>query len=135
MKSTDGRYNLPRFNMPLELGIFVAAKRFGIDAQKLKRCIVLDRRRYRYQRYISDIAGQDIHSHERKLTVLIQEIATWLRNQSRDSKVPGGKKMTAELNSFRKKIPKICSRRQLEPDELTFGDYAEMVVEYLAAVA
>jgi hypothetical protein len=123
---------LPRFNMPLELGIFIAAKRFGSGVQKLKRCIVLDKRRYRYQKFISDIAGQDIHSHERKLTILIETLATWLRTQSRDPKVPGGRIIATEFNSFRKRLPRICEARGLHPGELTFGDYVELVAQYSA---
>lgn len=33
----DGATGLPRFNMPLELGFFLAAKRFGAGKQKRKR--------------------------------------------------------------------------------------------------
>src|SRR5260370_42202316 len=54
---------LPRFNMPLELGMFLAAKRFGTGKQRRKVCLVLDTMPYRYQQLISDIAGQDIHVH------------------------------------------------------------------------
>lgn len=129
----DEGSGLPRFNMPLELGIFIAAKRFGTGGQKLKRCIVLDKRRYRYQKFISDIAGQDIRSHEMKLATLIETLATWLRDQSRDPKVPGGRRIATEFSSFRKRLPKICAARALHPDELTFGDYAELVAEYLRA--
>src|ERR1035437_8873951 len=128
----DSRFELPRFNMPLELGIFIAAKRFGVGTQKAKRCIILNRQQYRYQRYISDIAGQDIHSHQGILKRLIEELATWLRNQGPNTIVPGGQKMAREFNLFRRKIPRICADRDLHPNELTFGDYAEMVVQYLA---
>lgn len=51
---------LPRFNMPLELGLFLGARRFGSRTDKLKACLILDRARYRYQQFCSDIAGQDI---------------------------------------------------------------------------
>ena len=51
---------LPRFNMPLELGLFLGAKRFGSRTDKPKACLILDRARYRYQQFCSDIAGQDI---------------------------------------------------------------------------
>jgi hypothetical protein len=61
----DKETNLPRFNMPLELGIFLGAKRFGDDEQKKKVCLILDREPYRYQGFISDIAGQDIQSHKK----------------------------------------------------------------------
>src|SRR6266581_591465 len=54
---------LPRFNMPLELGMFLAAKRFGAGKQRQKVCLILDSKPYRYQQFISDIAGQDIQVH------------------------------------------------------------------------
>lgn len=60
----DEANRLPRFNMPLELGMFLAAKRFGDRRQKRKVCLVLDREQFRYQKLISDIAGQDIRSHD-----------------------------------------------------------------------
>ena len=45
----DATSGFPRFNMPLELGIFLGAKRFGVDEQKRKKCLVMDREPYRYQ--------------------------------------------------------------------------------------
>lgn len=39
----DGDPPLPRFNMPLELGLFLGAKRYGNRDQKTKRALVLDR--------------------------------------------------------------------------------------------
>jgi hypothetical protein len=127
----DDRYGLPRFNMPLELGLFLGSKRFGSGTDKSKRCIVLDRQRYRYQKFISDISGQDIHSHHGRVRTLIEEVASWLRAQSRQANVPGGRIIADEFDSFRRKVPGICTDRGLHPDELTFGDYADMVVEYV----
>jgi hypothetical protein len=57
----NGDPPLPRFNMPLELGLFLGAKRYG--AQRRKAVLVLDTEQYRYQRFISDLSGQDIHAH------------------------------------------------------------------------
>ena len=48
--------NLPRFNMPLELGMFLGAKRYGAGEHAKKVCLILDREKYRYQKFISDIA-------------------------------------------------------------------------------
>ena len=55
----DGVTNLPRFNMPFELGVYIGAKRFGGAGQRGKKCLIMDTERYRYQRFISDIAGND----------------------------------------------------------------------------
>ncbi|WP_232793168.1 hypothetical protein [Caulobacter hibisci] len=38
----DTVHGLPRFNMPLELGIFLGAKRFGGEGHVGKRCLILD---------------------------------------------------------------------------------------------
>lgn len=103
----DGNPPLPRFNMPLELGLF-GAKSFGRRDQNEKRCIIFDRERYRFQRYISDIAGQDIHSHGDDGKVLIEELAAWLRAQSRDPAVPGGRVIAAEFETFTRELPAIA---------------------------
>ena len=56
-------HGLPRFNMPLELGLFLGARRFGDGPQRRKSCLILDRDKYRYQEFMSDISGQDIAAH------------------------------------------------------------------------
>lgn len=43
--------------MPLELGTFLGAKHFGSEIQKKKTCLILDKEKFRYQKFISDIAG------------------------------------------------------------------------------
>ncbi len=48
----DAHNNLPRFNMPLELGVFLGAKRYGGPDQRRKNCLILDREQYRYQQFI-----------------------------------------------------------------------------------
>ncbi len=47
---------LPRFNMPLELGIYLGCKWFGNKTQRTESCLILDREPYRYQKFISDIS-------------------------------------------------------------------------------
>jgi hypothetical protein len=38
----DAAHDLPRFNMPFELGLFLGARRFGERDQARKSCIVLE---------------------------------------------------------------------------------------------
>jgi hypothetical protein len=58
MTELDRLTGLPRFNMPLELGLFLGAHRFGSKDQRRKVALILDRERYRCQAFISDIAGR-----------------------------------------------------------------------------
>ena len=78
----DEDSGLPRFNMPLELGVFLGAKKFGIDEQKRKNCLILDKEQYRYQQFISDIAGQDIQAHHNNPEEMVTVVRNWLRNAS-----------------------------------------------------
>jgi hypothetical protein len=80
---------LPRFNMPFEFGVFLGCKRYGGPDQRSKTCLVLDREPYRYQRFLSDIAGQDIEAHAGDPRRAVQRVRDWLRNASRRSTVPG----------------------------------------------
>lgn len=129
----DGDPPLPRFNMPLELGIFLGAKRFGSRRHKEKRCIIFDRESHRYQRFMSDIAGQDIHCHLGDAETLIRELAAWLRLHSGVANLPGGNAIANEYEDFQKALPAIAAERGLEIEELTFADYSDIVVRYLTA--
>jgi hypothetical protein len=128
---TAGNPPLPRFNMPLELELFLGARQFGGSSHSRKTCIIFDRQRFRFQKYISDIAGQDIHSHNGRPKTLIVELATWLRRQSGDNKVPGGHAIALEFKKFRDALPAICAGRGLVSPELVFSDYTQIVTEYL----
>lgn len=133
---TDGTPPLPRFNMPLELGLFLGAKRFGGRDQKQKRALILDVEPYRYQRFLSDIAGQDIVAHGGEVGRVIQIVAAWLRDQSGSTTVPGGKRIGEEYDVFRTvMLPTILEERSLSHGELSFLDYTRIVYEHLAAGA
>jgi hypothetical protein len=131
----DARTRLPRFNMPLELGLYLGARRFGAGRQRRKRCIIFDRQPYRYQKFISDIAGQDIHSHGGTSARLIEEIASWLRHETGNPQVPGGKAIAREFRLFQRNVPKICAQMKLDPAELTFQDYRRMAVTWIVSKA
>lgn len=130
----DRKSKLPRFNMPLELGLFLAAKKFGNKEQKKKRCIIFDRQPYRYQKFISDISGQDIHSHDGTIAKLIAEISSWLRFEVLDPNVPGGHAITQEFIAFGKTLPGICRAKKLKPDELTFQDYRKLAEAWIVSM-
>jgi hypothetical protein len=102
----DPGSGLPRFNMPLELGLFLGAQTFGAKIQRRKKALILDRDPFRYQAFISDIAGQDIHAHGGDSLRLIEKIATWLRDEAGDPDVPGGRAIAGEFERFRAELPR-----------------------------
>lgn len=126
----DQKSKLPRFNMPLELGIFLGAKRYGHGIQRSKYCLVLDRSAYRYQKFISDIAGQDIRSHNSGAKQIISNVRDWLRSVSRRA-LPGGAEIHRQYLLFKAAYPALCRDLRLKPSEATFNDYTNIVTEWL----
>jgi hypothetical protein len=126
----DDLNNLPRFNMPLELGMFLGAKRYGNGEQTEKICLILDRENYRYQKFISDIAGQDIQAHDNDPKKAIAVVRNWLRNAQPSSNIPGGEAIGIRYEAFRAKLPVMCQKAGLAEAALTFIDYAWLVSEW-----
>jgi hypothetical protein len=128
----DSASGLPRFNMPFELGLFLGAKRFGRAEQKQKSCLILDVEPYRFQKFLSDISGQDIASHAGDLVTAISRVRDWLSTAiPRSIRVPGGKAMTDRYAIFRRELPAMCESYRLSLDELTFSDYVAEVEDWL----
>ena len=123
--------NLPRFNMPLELGLFLGCRRFGNAIQRRKVSLILDSHQYRYQVFISDIAGQDIHAHGGQPENAIREVRQWLAVASKHTKLPGGNDIVNRYRRFRDGFPILCAEARLEPQEVTFKDLQRMMVSWL----
>ena len=129
----DGKNRLPRFNMPLELGIFLGAKRFGGVAHARKSCLILDRDPYRYQIFCSDIGGQDIRAHHNDVGTAVAAVRNWLRTASGRHAIRGAADMMRRYVQFRVELSPICRIARLDERELTFLDYRTIVDEWIGA--
>lgn len=127
----NSKTGLPRFNMPLELGIFLGAMRFGQRHQKNKKCLILDVEPYRYRQSISDLAGQDIASHHDVPKEAVTCVRDWLSTASRRSNIPSGSLIWDDYVDFQAKLPGFYQDLKLDERELTFLDYANLVAEWL----
>lgn len=127
----DSTNNLPRFNMPLELGVFLGAKKYGDKRQKNKNCLILDIEDYRFQKYISDIAGHDIRGHKNDPKKVITIIRNWLGSASERKTIPGGTEIIKRYNKFRRTLPAMCATAHIEMHELTYNDYSNFISVWL----
>lgn len=105
--------HLPRFNMPLELGIFLGAKRFGVEEQTAKKCLVMDIESYRYQKFISDIAGQDISVHDNSPEEVVKIVRNCLLTASDRQTIPSGGIIWKRYRHFLRDLPQVAQRFQL----------------------
>lgn len=129
--SLDDATGLPRFNMPLELGCFLGAKRYGTAEQKSKKALILDLEQYRYQMFISDIAGQDISSHGGDAATAIRVVSEFLRDDSKRKSVPGAAIIQEHYSAFQEVLPELAEKLRLGVDELTFNDFCTLSSAWL----
>ena len=132
--SLDRVTRLPRFNMPLELGLDLGCRRFGISHQKRKTILILDTAPHRYQKFISDIAGQEVYSHAGATAKAISQVRNWLRTASGKSDIPSGAEIHQRYRLFGKVLPHLCKNLRLDLKDLPFVDFSYLVVSWLSKV-
>jgi hypothetical protein len=121
----DAESGLPCFNMPFELGLFLGARRFGDRSQKRKRCLIMDSERYRYQAFLSDLAGHHIACHGGTAEGAVREISRWLAPTPR---YPLG--VCDCYRDFMLGFEEL-SRRVVEDGDPRYGEYVFLVRRWL----
>jgi hypothetical protein len=121
---------LPRFNMPLELGIDIGCKAFNSGCAN-KSFLIFDTEQYRFQKFVSDLSGQDIHQHGNSAKAAVARVRDWLRTESGRSDIPGGATIYAHYEKFRRDLPSICSELKLDLPHLTFADFSYTIARWL----
>ena len=121
--------------MPLELGLDLGCKRFGQRHQKEKIVLILDVERYRYQRFISDISGQDVYAHGGTQRGVINVVRDWLLPEFKLGKVviPSGAEIFTNFGRFKRELPSFCEGLHWNPDRLGFADYDYSVARWVKA--
>ena len=87
-----------------------------------------------YQRFISDIAGQDIAAHHGNPKQITRKVRDWLSAESKGASIPGGAYLYTQYRVFRNDLPYLCKRQKLNIRQLTFGDFSGQVQLWLEEV-
>ncbi len=124
----DPQTGLPRFNMPFELGIFWGAKRFGVKQQKEKIALILEKEKYSYQKYFSDLNGVDVKAHFNKTEQVILSVRNWLHTASGRKTIPSAELIRKNFDEFNTlRLPLILQASHTHLKGLTFNDYCQFV--------
>lgn len=125
--------NLPRFNMPFELGLDLGCGRYGNSYQQDKMVLVLDTEPYRYQKYISDLAGCDAVAHHDNEEELIEHVRNWLRLELNPklAATHSGSLIYQRYQQFQVELPSICRKVNWDVDKLPFSDFAWSVGDWI----
>ncbi len=126
----DPVHSLPRFNMPLELGIFLGAKRFGGPAQNQKACLILGRELYQHQKFASDLGGQDVHAHHNDPRSAAAAVRAWVRTVSGRTDVSSIDQIWHRYELFQQELSK-AGPALIPVEEMTFVEFVTAVADWL----
>ncbi len=125
---------LPRFNMPIELGIALGMKHLGRAKLRDHSLLVLDTDRFRYQKFASDLAGVDISAHSGKAEKVIQAVRDFLSTHAQEA-LPSPSMIVGALESFEGALPAMARAARQELSELTYRDRLEHIDIFLGRFA
>lgn len=126
----DPHTKLPRFNVPLELGIDMGCRYLGGKLHAEKLHLIMDRTPFRYRKLISDLAGNDPWAHNNNPLQVIRIIRNWLSTSNPEKHLPGADFLQKEYKLFRQHMPAICRRAGFR-GEIPYKDYSNIVADWI----
>ena len=117
-----GANDLPRFNMPFELGLALGAKRFGRRPGDRIKIMVADP--YRLPAYLSDLGGNDPSAHKNDPVQVIRIVSSFLQRPPSGGLLPGPAKLRADFERFKAQLPEVAREIHHQREEISgFGNY------------
>lgn len=129
--------DLPRFNMPFELGLDLGCRYYGDESLATKQCLILEKERYRYQQVLSDISGHDIRAHEGNPERLVLEVRNWLRGVKKQP-LPSGNEVWERYNVFWEHLEELFVQgrySKTDIEALEAVEYIAYIKEWLASTS
>jgi len=112
--------DLPRFNMPFELGIDVGCKTFS--SRKDKRYLVLE------------VSGQDIKAHEAKPIYMVKSIRDWIKGLKTNQKIDNYQIIWTAHNEFHYDYETELRKDDMNPHniwEIPFSELTEIMKAWI----
>lgn len=132
----DSGTNLPRFNMPIELGIAIGMKHRGTRKLRDHHLLVLDGarpelvpERFRYQMFASDLAGTDIRVHGGRVGSVVQSVREFL---SVHASIEGAAAIRKALHEFEATLPAMVAAARQDMDALNYVDRLRHISAFIA---
>ena len=127
----DKKNELPRFNMPFELGMVIGCRKIAGSRFARRPILIMERTAYTTQKCLSDIAGQDLKFHSGSIPRIITIVRTWLLQETNRNNIPGHVRIQKTFDAFYHVLPALCAEAELEADELAYSDFVILVQQWL----
>jgi len=119
-----GPNNLPRFNMPFELGMAMGAKYFGGPGRRANTALIMVRERYVLPAYLSDLAGNDPFHHNGDPREIVRIVSRYLHKTPAGKLVPGAQAINDWFVQFQRDLPVLAAEAHRHSGEVdAFNDY------------
>jgi hypothetical protein len=127
----DSTNQLPRFNMPFELGLTLGLRAAGGEHAG-HTALILERQKYTCQKCLSDIAGQDLQAHGGDVDQTILKVRNWLRTEA-GLDVPGPKQIRVDLKGFQMALARSCEKTGMSRKDVPFPELVSMQMQFLSS--
>jgi hypothetical protein len=128
------REKLPRFNMPFELGIFIGSRAFGNRSHQSKKYLVFDSKKFRCDKFFSDIKGIDPQTHNNDPYEALKITNLWLtqfRLPKKRRSYTGDETLIKNYKDFEKQLPKICKEKGVNKEKLEFNGLCQAIGRWI----
>jgi hypothetical protein len=99
-----------RMNMPFELGLDIGCRFYKEGWAKYKKCLILEKEKFNYQKALSDLSGVDIKNHNNNPEELVRQVRNWfVENEIKHAN--SGTKIWETFNVF---MADFYQKRQIE---------------------
>lgn len=124
---------LPRFNMPYELGLDIGALEYGNRKLKTKRILILETEKFHYHKVLSDISGQDIENHNDDPKTLITKVRNWFSANFPQEIIVGQSVIWIAYNQFIDDLNTNLSitYTEKEVEEMPIGDFIKFATDWI----
>lgn len=110
--------DIARFNMPFELGLDIGIRNTSKRSRlSKKRNLIIDQERFRYQKALSDLSGNDIQvydDHPERLVLIVRNWFTTILHP----KQPSGSIIWEEFNEFQTYFDTVTKEEGYDEDDL-----------------
>lgn len=130
-----GENELPRFNMPFELGMSLGAKRFGGRSHRADKIKIMVAEPYKLPAYVSDLGGSDPDAHHADPLKLVRLVRNFLEVSPTGAPLAGPAKLIDTFALFIAELPALAKEIEHRPQEIggfkSYRTYLWCVAEFL----
>ena len=126
---------LPRFNMPFELGLAIGAKYFGGPKLRRNSALIMVRKDYVLNAYLSDLGGNDPVAHNDSPNEVIRAVTRYLHATPQGRVLRGAQSTIARFDRFKETLPVMAAalgRAHNEVDPIKdYRVYVALLTEFV----